>query len=302
VRTTGLCHRPTPISRPTPTGRPTLIGHPKLISRPRLISTATLVLAVLTATACSAPTPAAAPPASGSPAASTAAAADPANICGAAVDVAKVIGAGPDIGEEPVTPEQLTSGFAEYRAGLEPPLAALEQNPPPGEKDDISTLARQARFAIANKDPNAVQTDEFQDAAGRLTAYIVRDCKYPVVRVSATEYAYAGIPPTAPPGTTIFSLVNEGTVPHDLSIYRIDEDAKQPFKDIVALPEVQRNAIVEDVGSVSTNPGSDDTVFVKLTPGRYGIACFEPQGTTVDKEGTGPPHAAAGEVAEFTVS
>ncbi len=271
------------------------------IGRRSAIGSAALGLAMLVATGCSTPSPAGAPPASGANGSATAAApADPAALCGAAVDVAKVIGTGPDLGDS--TPPQVAAGFAEYRAALEPPLAALEQNPPPALQDDLGTLARQARFAIANNDPNAVQTDEFEAAGGRLTSYIVRDCGYPVVRVSAAEYAYGGIPPTAAQGRAVFTLVNEGTEPHDLTIYRIDDDTPQPMRDIVALPDAQRDAVLEEFGSVSTNPGSDGTVFVTLIPGRYGVACFEPRGSTVEQEGTGPPHATAGMVAEFTVS
>jgi uncharacterized cupredoxin-like copper-binding protein len=264
---------------------------------------ALLLLVVLAATGCSTSAPGGptgTPPPGQSGAAPTAP--DQATVCGAAVDVSKALSDGPDIGDEPVTPQQVDAAFSEYRARLEPPLIALEQNPPPGLKDNIDTLARQARFAIQNKDVAAVSTDDFQAGVARLQSYVVRSCGYPVVRVNATDYAFTGIPATLAPGTTVFTLTDGGTEPHELDVYRVDDDTPQPMAELVKLPEPQRNEVLDAVVSISVNPGSSEVVFASLTPGRYGVACFEPKGSTPEKEGTGPPHATLGMVGEFTVS
>ncbi len=55
------------------------------------------------------------------------------------------------------------------------------------------------------------------------------------------------------------------------------------------------------VGKVSAAPGGTGLRFVTLTPGRYGVACFLPQGSTPDRDGTGPQHATLGQVGEFVV-
>jgi hypothetical protein len=258
-----------------------------------------LALAALAATGCSIVAPGAPP--SGAPTGTAPAVPDQAIICGAAVDVLKVLTDGPDIGDEPVPPEQVAAAFNEYRARLEPPLIALERNPPATLKEDLGTLARQARFAIENKDTAPVNTEEFQGAAGRLQSYVISSCGYTSIRVSATDYAFQGIPPTIAAGTTVFTLVNDGTEPHELDLYRIDDDTPQPMAELVRLPEAQRNEVLETITSVSTNPASADTVFATLIPGRYGAACFEPKGSTPEKEGIGPPHATLGMVTEFTV-
>jgi len=250
-------------------------------------------------TACSPGTDTApAPDASGAAAAPSKAA----TVCGAVVDVSSVIGDGLDLEAEPPTPEQLASAFQEYKSRLEPPLSAIEKDPPAGLEKDIGTVARQARYAIQNNDRVAIETDEFESATDRLQAYIVRECGYPVVRVFATEYAYQGIPPTLAQGTAVFILVNQGVEPHELTVYRIDDDVQQPMTEIVTLPDAQRAAILDDAASVFANPASDDTEFVALIPGRYGVACFEPRGSTADRLGTGPPHALSGMVTEFTVA
>jgi hypothetical protein len=258
------------------------------------------LLVAMTAACAAGSPPAAAPPPPG-PSAAAAPTADPAAICGAAVDVSKVVTDGPDLGDEQPTPEQVTAAFAEYKSRLEPPLSAIEQNPPDGLKEDIGTLARQARYAIQNNDAAAISTDEFQAAAKRLQLYAIRECGYTAIRVAATEYSYQGIPPTVPAGTTAFTLVDQGVEPHELNIFKIDDDAQQPVQEIVKLPDVQRAELIDEAGSVAAGPGSADTVFVTLTRGRYGAACYELKGSTADKEGTGPPHATLGEAVEFTV-
>jgi hypothetical protein len=263
-----------------------------------------LALLVLAATGCSTSSPASstgtAPP--GGPSGAAPAVPDSATTCGAAVDASTVLSDGPDIDDGPVTPQQVDAAFSEYRARLEPPLTALEQNPPPGLKENIDTLARQARFAIQNKDVAAVDTKDFQSAVERLQSYVVHSCGYPIVRVNAADYTFQGIPPTLAPGPTVFILTDSGTEPHELDVYRIEDDAPQPMAELATLPEAQRTELLEWIASASVNPDSSDIIFVTLTPGRHGVACFRPKGSTPEKEGTGPAHATLGMVGEFTVA
>ncbi len=225
------------------------------------------------------------------------------NGCGAAVDLARVIGDGPDIpSEPPPTPQQVAAAFAEYRARLEPPLTELERRPPPGRQEDIATLARQARYAIDQRDPAAVETPEFEGAASRLTTYLVGSCGYPVLRVVATDYTFQGIPPNTGAGTTVIALINEGAERHQLILYRISETVPQPMAELIRLPEAQQDAALERIADANAGPGSSSTEYVSLIPGRYGVACRQPRGSVPPQQGTGPPHSELGMVAEFTVT
>ena len=120
---------------------------------------ATVLLSAVLLAACSSGPP---PPAPAPPPTAVVPTEEAADVCGAAVDALGVLSDGPEIGDQPLPPEQLTAAFAEYRARLEPPLAAVEQNPPPAVRQDVATLARQARFAIENRDVAAVRTPEFE--------------------------------------------------------------------------------------------------------------------------------------------
>ena len=67
------------------------------------------------------------------------------------------------------------------------------------------------------------------------------------------------------------------------------------------LPQAERDQALTPTGSITANPGGTDNQLFKLLPGRYGIACLNPQGSTAAQDGTGPPHATLGEAVEINV-
>jgi hypothetical protein len=244
------------------------------------------------------------PPATGAPPAPSGQALPPesAAFCTAAVDLARVVNDGPDIDDPPGPPEAVASAFKDYAARLEPPLRDIEQTVPPVAQQDIATIARQARYAVATNDEAPLETPEYVDAVARLRTVMIAQCGFRQVRVTAVEHQFQGIPPTLPAGTVAFTLANQGAQSHELDVYRIDEGVPQTFPEIVVLPDEQREAALTDVGRISTDPGHADTGFMTLVPGRYGVTCLVPEGSTPAAEGIGPPHATLGMVAEFTVS
>ena len=57
------------------------------------------------------------------------------------------------------------------------------------------------------------------------------------------------------------------------------------------------------LGSIEVDPGQAGTLFLRLTPGRYGVADFLSQGSTsLDTSGSGEPDYLLGLHAEFTVA
>jgi hypothetical protein len=228
--------------------------------------------------------------------------AETAGFCTAAVDLAAVVNDGPDVPNPPPSPDDVAAAFDEYQARLEPPLTAMEQSVPPALQQDIATIARQARYAVATNDEAPLNTPEFDSAASRLRAFMITECRFEQVRVTAVEYRFDGIPPTLPAGTVAFTMSNQGAEPHELDVYRINEGVPQPFPQLALLPDDQRDVVLTSVGEISANPGAAETEFMTLIPGRYGVACLVLQGATPAADGTGPPHAALGMVAEFTVN
>jgi hypothetical protein len=222
--------------------------------------------------------------------------------CTAAVDLASVVNDGPDLPNPAGSPDEVAAAFKEYQARLEPPLTAMEQSVPPALQQDIATIARQARYAVATNDEAPLNTPEFDTATSRLRAFMISDCRFEQVRVTALEYRFEGIPPMLPAKTVAFTMSNQGAEPHELDVYRINEGVPQPFPELVQLPDDQRDVVLTSVGELSASPGAAETEFMTLIPGRYGVACLVKQGATPGADGTGPPHAALGMVAEFTVT
>jgi hypothetical protein len=263
------------------------------------VSGSALLLAVVTS-ACGGGGTTQAPPAPGGPTGQ--APPETAAYCTAAVDLARVVNDGPDTSSPPGPPEDVAAAFEEYQARLEPPLVAMEQSAPPAVQQDIATIARQARYAVATNDDAPLGTPEYDTAVSRLRAFMISECGFEQVRVTAVEHRFDGITPTLPAGTVAFTMSNQGAEPHELDVYRINEGVPQPFPELALLPDDQRNVVLTSVGEISANPGNAETEFMTLIPGRYGVACPVPQGSTPEADGTGPPHAALGMVAEFTVT
>jgi hypothetical protein len=238
------------------------------------------------------------PPALGGPALPP----EKAAFCTAAVDLARVVKDGPDVDDPPGPPEAVAAAFEDYAARLEPPLRDIEQAAPPVAQQDIATIARQGRYAVATVGEAPLETPEFAAAVARLRTVMIAECGFRQVRVTAVEHRFEGIPPVLPAGTVGFTLANQGAQSHELNVYRINEGVPQPFPELVVLPGEQRTAVLTDVGRMSAGPGEADTGFLTLIPGRYGVACLVPDGSTPAAEGIGSPHAALGMVAEFTVS
>jgi hypothetical protein len=144
------------------------------------------------------------------------------------------------------------------------------------------------------------------------------------VTVTATDYKFSGLPPTAPVGTK-FALQNDSTEEvHEMVMIRIPDDEDRPVGQLAALPEAEADAIFGDTepatvivalpGEVGQAVEGDGTVN---EAGRYAVVCFIPKGAPVDvlremfasdteptgppDMGTGAPHITEGMYAEITI-
>ena len=137
------------------------------------------------------------------------------------------------------------------------------------------------------------------------------------VAVTAVDYRFEGLPETVPVGTKI-SLTNGGTEPHEFVAMLIPEEETRPVEELVQLPEEELGAIfgaAEPATVILAATGQTDVPGAVVgdgtltEPGRYAIVCFLPVGSDdsiLDSEGpppegSTPPHASQGMVAELTV-
>jgi hypothetical protein len=201
------------------------------------------------------------------------------------------------------TPEQLQATVKEFWSKQEPILVSMDQQAPEEIKADIGKLLGLARQGAATGDVATLSSPELVGAEGNLDQYMLRECGYEQITISATDQAYQGLPSAAPAGTVAITLRNQGQDAHQAVISRANNGVTQPYTDILALPPEQQLQMTTVLGLVQADPGQTDTVFLRLTPGRHGAVDFLPQGTTsTGMPGSGPPHYTLGLIGEFTVT
>jgi plastocyanin len=132
--------------------------------------------------------------------------------------------------------------------------------------------------------------------------------------VTGVEYAYEGVPQTAPAGTVV-TFVNAGNEVHQIVAARRNDGVIASLDELLAMPEEESNKLVTILGMAVALPGetAPDTISLDK-PGTYFFVCFIPVGVTAfpslapDATPTeslvpdGPPHFIQGMVAEITVT
>ncbi len=231
----------------------------------------------------------------------SAAEADPAEFCETAVDTEAAVISGPPIDFETATPEEIQAALEEYGTQLEPQLADLEETAPEEVRDHVTTLTGVVRESLASGDDTAFEQPEFIEADNGIDEYMLAECGYEQLEATGVNYEYEGLPETLPAGTVAVTFTNEGDELHEIGVARINDDVTLPVEQVLAMPEEQVFSMITFTGAAFAAPGESDTTFLRMEPGRYGAACFIPQGSTHETEGTGPPHFTLGMFAEFTV-
>jgi hypothetical protein len=201
------------------------------------------------------------------------------------------------------TPEQVQATVKEFWSRQEPILSSMDQQAPDEIEADIGKLLAQARQGATTGDVATFSAPEVVAADRNIDRYMLRECGYEQITLSATDRAFVGLPGTVPAGTAAVTLQNQGKDAHQAVISRVDEGVTQSYPEILGLPLDQQLEKTTVLGLVQADPGQTDTAFVRLTPGRYGAVDFLPQGTTsTGMPGSGPPHHTLGLVAEFSVA
>ena len=230
----------------------------------------------------------------------TESAADPAEFCEAAVDLEAGFSSGPGPGES-APPEEQQAALEEFSATMEPLLADVEETAPEEISDDVETAAGLVREGISGNDPSVLEGPEFQQADDAIDDYMLAECGYEQIEATGVDYEYEGLPDTVPAGVVAVTFTNEGEEVHEIGIARINDDVPEPVEQLLTLPEEEVFSKLQVMGVTFARPGESETTFLRMEEGRYGAACFVPQGTTdMESMASGAPHFTLGMFAEFT--
>ncbi|MEO6126670.1 MAG: hypothetical protein ABIR32_23460 [Ilumatobacteraceae bacterium] len=211
---------------------------------------------------------------------------DTAAFCTAEVDL-EVIGAG--------TGDPSQDGAAVARTLLAPAQRAAELAPPE-LAGDFEAAVTVLQGAIDTGDGSAIESIDL-DA---IHAYGLANCGWSPIAVEMTSYHFMGIPETMPAGDYDFSVTNGSPEPHVLLIVKKKAGVTDSWEDLLASPDGQGS--VETVAAAFAVTGATESAITRLEPGEYLALCPISQGTTMETEGTGPPHFVLGMQQVITVT
>jgi hypothetical protein len=201
-------------------------------------------------------------------------------------------------------PEELRATLKEFWSRQEPILVSMDQQAPGEIKADTARLVDLARQGAATGDIATLSSPDLIGPDRNIDQYVLQECGYDQITITATDHAYQGLPSTTPAGTISVTLRNQGQDAHQAVISRAKDGVTQPYTEILAQRPAQQLQMITPLGLLQADPGQTDTIFLRLTPGRHGAVDLIPQGTTsinsppVDR----PPHYTLGMLAEFTVT
>ncbi|MGH2740489.1 MAG: hypothetical protein ACRDH6_08435 [Actinomycetota bacterium] len=191
---------------------------------------------------------------------------------------------------------------------VEPLVDRVAETAPDELADEVGVIVAGVREAIETDDSSNLDSPEFREADEAVDLYLLANCGFEQTEVTAVEYEFQGVPETLQAGRIALDFVNGGAQVHEMGIVRIDEGVDLSVEELLDLPEKESDKLLTFVGSMVSPPGESDAQVLDLEPGRYGFACFIPEGATSLEqleeggEDLGPPHFTLGMFGEFTVS
>lgn len=146
------------------------------------------------------------------------------------------------------------------------------------------------------------------------------------VTITLSDYVFEGVPPTITSGTPIDVTNESADEAHELTAFRLPDTETRSLTELQALPPDEFGALVPGAPALAfaARPNEDGELVLGdgtlHEPGRYLLVCFIPTGADPDQvmvamkaaaadpgagppqiDG-GPPHVAAGMIAELVVT
>lgn len=97
-----------------------------------------------------------------------------------------------------------------------------------------------------------------------------------VIPVVGVDYAFEGIPAQVPAGAVSFEFSNDGTVAHEMGVFKLGEGVN--MDELLARDEEASEDEAQEVGFTFAPPGEGGAYLnaQELTPGTYAVVCFIP--------------------------
>jgi hypothetical protein len=159
-------------------------------------------------------------------------------------------------------------------------LSGAESTAPPEIATQVQAVVAATRTMLQSG--SDVEDPTFEQNFNALQQYQYNSCGYPQVDVTGIEYEFQGLPKTLPAGKVAIRFTDNGAEFHELAVFRVK--GKDSVKKIVGLSEKEQAKKVEQVGATFAAQGQASYTIVDLSkPGRYGVVCNLPVGSTSEQ-------------------
>ena len=203
---------------------------------------------------------------------------------------------------------KVESGGKPKQADIQAAEAALgqaESTAPPAIAAQVQAVVAAVRSSFqGGSDPFDDPT--FEQNFNAINEYRYNSCGYRQLDVTGIEYELQGLPKTLAPGKVAIKFTNTGAEWHELAIARLK--TKDSVRKIVGMSEKEQRKKIEEVGGTfATQNQISYTIADMGKPGRYGVVCFLPVGSTSEEAAEeaekkhAKPHWREGMLATVTV-
>lgn len=161
--------------------------------------------------------------------------------------------------------------------------------------DEVQEDATVVADTLRESGGDAFDDPAFVESITVVDEYALANCGFEAVEVTGLDFSFEGIPDELDAGVVGFSFTNDGEEPHEMLVFRINDDVDASVDELVQLPEQETEGMIELQAATFAEPGQTTYTFSDLEPGRYGAVCFV-------ETAEGVPHVDEGMQFEFEVT
>lgn len=161
---------------------------------------------------------------------------------------------------------------------LDDAMSQAESTAPPEVAANVQAVVAAVRTGIENRE-DPFDDPNFESNFNAMQEYRYNSCGYRQLDVTGIDYEFEGLPETLTPGLVAIRFTDTGDELHELAIFRLK--TKDSLRKVLRTPEKEQRKKVEEIGGTFAMPGQTTYEIADLSkPGRYGVVCFLPVGST----------------------
>lgn len=171
---------------------------------------------------------------------------------------------------------------AKIQRRIDAALTEAEAAAPPEVAANVASAAGIVRGALESGREEDFENPTLEQDSTAIDTYRYNSCGYTQLDVTGIDYEFEGLPRTLEPGPVAIRFTDTGAELHELAMARIK--TKDSVRKLLRMSEKEQEKRLEFVGAAFAAPGETDYLIADLSkPGRYGVACFLPVGSTSEE-------------------